>query len=174
MENVSNPIIIDQFYCDSPTVCKNQVKPLWNLCQIKWLNSPLLFPSFTSYFNQNPNNYTCSWVFLSDVSSEYKPDSLQEHQWDYKEWKGHEICLQWHSSLQQHSPKQRQLREERWHSRDLLQLCHRLWLWSCASFSWLPIFPWQRTYRYQCWSCRNRQRRNCSYWALTWLSIGLK
>lgn len=25
MNAVANPIIIDQFYCDSPTTCKNQV-----------------------------------------------------------------------------------------------------------------------------------------------------
>lgn len=25
MENVSNPIIIDQFYCDSPSKCEDQV-----------------------------------------------------------------------------------------------------------------------------------------------------
>lgn len=25
MEDVANPIIIDQFYCDSPSTCQNQV-----------------------------------------------------------------------------------------------------------------------------------------------------
>jgi polygalacturonase len=27
MRNVSNPIIIDQYYCDQPTPCANQARP---------------------------------------------------------------------------------------------------------------------------------------------------
>jgi hypothetical protein len=27
MKNVSNPIIIDQYYCDQPTPCANQARP---------------------------------------------------------------------------------------------------------------------------------------------------
>jgi len=27
MKNVSNPIIVDQYYCDQPTPCANQARP---------------------------------------------------------------------------------------------------------------------------------------------------
>lgn len=45
MEDVSNPIIIDQFYCDSPKPCPNQVHypvpfiiEAWSLNSVKVVN----------------------------------------------------------------------------------------------------------------------------------------
>ena len=43
MENVSNPIIVDQYYCDSPKPCKNQVsyQLLTKLCSPLGSSPPL-------------------------------------------------------------------------------------------------------------------------------------
>lgn len=40
MDNVANPIIIDQFYCDSPKSCDNQVR---DLCSVTIISDKMIY-----------------------------------------------------------------------------------------------------------------------------------
>lgn len=154
MEDVANPIIIDQFYCDSPKSCENQVssKFLSTIFEISSIYQK--FQILTKLLKCNELSRTTKskvWILkrffnlldLPDIGSEHNSDYIQEYKRNYKERKGNEILLQRRCPMQQHSPDQHQLGEERWDSGDLLQLCSRLWIWDCSSFSWLPQLPRQ-------------------------------
>lgn len=107
MEDVSNPIIIDQFYCDSPNACQNQVK---RKITINLLNPEMdsLATSTKNIYIYKSNTKYFLFSFIIDISCANKSNHVPEHQWDLKERKSHEICMQRHGSMQKHNPEQHQ------------------------------------------------------------------
>ena len=90
MENVSNPIIIDQNYCDQDTPCEEQVNP----------NHPLQTQSQPFICLTSTQLFSIQW--LAGLGCPNKRRSLQEHQRHKCIRNGHKIQLQQHLPLPRH------------------------------------------------------------------------
>ncbi|XP_059448894.1 probable polygalacturonase At1g80170 [Corylus avellana] len=78
MENVSNPIIIDQFYCDSPTVCKNQTSAV-NISQIVYKNISGTTRSEKAMKFACSDTVPCSNIVLSNINLEKKDGTVETY-----------------------------------------------------------------------------------------------
>ncbi|CAK9172691.1 unnamed protein product [Ilex paraguariensis] len=76
MENVSNPIIIDQFYCDSPTTCQNQTSAV-EISQIMYRNISGTSRSEEAMKFACSDTVPCSHIVLNNINLE-KTDGTVE------------------------------------------------------------------------------------------------
>ncbi|KAI9111344.1 hypothetical protein K1719_017034 [Acacia pycnantha] len=78
MENVSNPIIIDQFYCDSPTTCQTQESAV-NISEIIYQNISGLTNSAKAIKFDCSDTIPCSSLVLSNVNLEREDGSVETY-----------------------------------------------------------------------------------------------
>ena len=90
MENVKNPIIIDQNYCDQETPCKEQVNPSHQL------------QTQSQAFICLPSTQLFSILWLAELSCPNKKHSLQEHHRHECNKNDHNIQLQQDLTLPRH------------------------------------------------------------------------
>ncbi|KAK7386871.1 hypothetical protein VNO78_27215 [Psophocarpus tetragonolobus] len=76
VENVSNPIIIDQFYCDSPTTCQDQTSAV-EISEVMYQNISGTTMSAKAIKFDCSDTVPCSNLVLSNVDLE-KQDSMVE------------------------------------------------------------------------------------------------
>ncbi|GMY26249.1 probable polygalacturonase At1g80170 [Fagus crenata] len=76
MEDVANPIIIDQFYCDSPSICQNQTSAV-NISQIVYKDVSGTTKSEKAMKFACSDTVPCSNIILSNVDLE-KTDGTVE------------------------------------------------------------------------------------------------
>lgn len=78
MENVSNPIIIDQFYCDSPSACQNQTSAV-NISQIMYRNISGTTRSEKAMKFACSDTVPCSNIVLSNINLEKKDGTVETY-----------------------------------------------------------------------------------------------
>ncbi|KAJ4711085.1 Pectin lyase-like superfamily protein [Melia azedarach] len=78
MEDVANPIIIDQFYCDSPTACHNQTSAV-KISQIMYRNISGTTKSEKAMKFACSDTVPCSNIVLSNVNLEKKDGSVETY-----------------------------------------------------------------------------------------------
>lgn len=78
MEDVSNPIIIDQFYCDSPKACPNQTSAV-NISQIMYRNISGTTKSSKAMKFACSDTVPCSNIVLSNVNLEKKDGTVETY-----------------------------------------------------------------------------------------------
>ncbi|KAL5826754.1 hypothetical protein ACOSQ3_018595 [Xanthoceras sorbifolium] len=78
MENVANPIIIDQFYCDSPKTCQNQTSAV-NISQIMYRNISGTTKSSKAMKFACSDTVPCSNIVLSNVNLEKKDGTVETY-----------------------------------------------------------------------------------------------
>lgn len=78
MEDVANPIIIDQFYCDSPTTCQNQTSAV-QISQIVYRNISGTTKSKQAIKFACSNTVPCSNLVLSNVNLEKKDGTVETY-----------------------------------------------------------------------------------------------
>ncbi|MBA0581001.1 hypothetical protein Gorai_023195, partial [Gossypium raimondii] len=78
MEDVANPIIIDQFYCDSPTTCQNQTSAV-QVSQIVYRNISGTTKSKQAIKFACSNTVPCSNLVLSNVNLEKKDGTVETY-----------------------------------------------------------------------------------------------
>ncbi|KAK4413373.1 protein NRT1/ PTR FAMILY 5.10 [Sesamum alatum] len=78
MENVSNPIIIDQFYCDSPKTCKNQSSAI-AISQIMYLNISGTSRSQTAMKFACSDAVPCTDIVLNDIDIQSKDGTVETY-----------------------------------------------------------------------------------------------
>ncbi|KAL8482483.1 hypothetical protein ACS0TY_028599 [Phlomoides rotata] len=76
MENVSNPIIIDQFYCDSPKTCENQTSAV-EISEIMYLNITGTSRSRVAMKFACSNAVPCTSIVLNNVNLQRKDDTVE-------------------------------------------------------------------------------------------------
>ncbi|KAJ7953599.1 Pectin lyase-like superfamily protein [Quillaja saponaria] len=76
IEDVANPIIIDQFYCDSPTTCKSQTSAV-NISEIIYRNISGTTKSAKAIQFDCSDTVPCSNIVLSNINLE-KEDGTEE------------------------------------------------------------------------------------------------
>ncbi|CAN6446264.1 unnamed protein product [Victoria cruziana] len=67
MNNVSNPIIIDQFYCDSPSPCQNQTSAV-SVSQVMYINISGTSRSAKAIKFACSDTVPCSKLFLANIN----------------------------------------------------------------------------------------------------------
>ncbi|OMO78244.1 Glycoside hydrolase, family 28 [Corchorus capsularis] len=77
MEDVANPIIIDQFYCDSPKACQNQTSAV-QISQIMYRNISGTTKSKEAMKFACSDTVPCSNIVLSNVNLERKDGTTAE------------------------------------------------------------------------------------------------
>ncbi|PPR93986.1 hypothetical protein GOBAR_AA26682 [Gossypium barbadense] len=78
MEDVAKPIIIDQFYCDSPTTCQNQTSAV-QISQIVYRNISGTTKSKQAIKFACSNTVPCSNLVLSNVNLEKKDGTVETY-----------------------------------------------------------------------------------------------
>ncbi|MED6150757.1 hypothetical protein PIB30_075601 [Stylosanthes scabra] len=78
MENVSNPIIIDQFYCDSPTACQNQTSAV-EIREIMYQNISGTTRSAKAIQFSCSDTVPCSSLVLSNVDLEKQDGTVETY-----------------------------------------------------------------------------------------------
>ncbi|KAK8512857.1 hypothetical protein V6N12_030269 [Hibiscus sabdariffa] len=78
MENVSNPIIIDQFYCDSPKSCQNQTSAV-EISQIMYRNITGTTKSKEAIKFACSDTVPCNNIVLSNVNLERKDGTVEAY-----------------------------------------------------------------------------------------------
>ncbi|KAG6655013.1 probable polygalacturonase At1g80170 isoform X2 [Carya illinoinensis] len=78
MEDVSNPIIIDQFYCDSPTACQNQTSAV-NISQIVYRNIRGTTKSAKAMKFACSDTVPCRNIVLSNINLEKKDGTVETY-----------------------------------------------------------------------------------------------
>ncbi|KAF3431246.1 hypothetical protein FNV43_RR25976 [Rhamnella rubrinervis] len=78
MEDVSNPIIIDQFYCDSPTTCQNQTSAV-NITQVVFRNISGTTKSEKAMKFACSDTVPCSNIILSNINLEKKDGTVETY-----------------------------------------------------------------------------------------------
>ncbi|KAJ6904274.1 polygalacturonase [Populus alba x Populus x berolinensis] len=76
MENVANPIVIDQFYCDSPKTCQNQTSAV-EISEITYRNISGTTKSSKAMKFACSDTVPCSNIVLSNINLE-KKDGTEE------------------------------------------------------------------------------------------------
>ncbi|XP_042497439.1 probable polygalacturonase At1g80170 [Macadamia integrifolia] len=78
MEDVANPIIIDQFYCDSPNTCQNQTSAV-QISQIMYRNISGTTKSEEAMKFACSDTVPCSNIVLSDIDLEKKGGTVETY-----------------------------------------------------------------------------------------------
>ncbi|KAG6708242.1 hypothetical protein I3843_06G065700 [Carya illinoinensis] len=78
MEDVSNPIIIDQFYCDSPKACQNQTSAV-NISQIVYRNISGTTKSAKAMKFACSDTHPCRHIVLSNINLEKKDGTVETY-----------------------------------------------------------------------------------------------
>ncbi|XWS63677.1 hypothetical protein CRYUN_Cryun06bG0122100 [Craigia yunnanensis] len=78
MEDVANPIIIDQFYCDSPTTCQNQASAV-QISQIMYRNISGTTKSKDAMKFACSDTVPCSNIVLSNINLEKKDGTVETY-----------------------------------------------------------------------------------------------
>ncbi|KAJ0095989.1 hypothetical protein Patl1_16110 [Pistacia atlantica] len=78
MEDVANPIIIDQFYCDSPTACQNQTSAV-KISEIMYRNITGTTKSSKAMKFACSDTVPCSSIVLSNVNLEKKDGTVETY-----------------------------------------------------------------------------------------------
>ncbi|XP_057948567.1 probable polygalacturonase At1g80170 [Malania oleifera] len=78
MEDVANPIIIDQFYCDSPTSCKNQTAAV-QISQVMYRNISGTTKSTKAMKFDCSDTVPCTKIVLSNISLENQNGSVETY-----------------------------------------------------------------------------------------------
>ncbi|KAL1365551.1 hypothetical protein HN51_013576 [Arachis hypogaea] len=78
MENASNPIIIDQFYCDSPTTCQNQTSAV-EISEIMYQNISGTTRSAKAIQFACSDTVPCSSLVLSNVDLEKQDGTVETY-----------------------------------------------------------------------------------------------
>ncbi|XP_030545033.2 probable polygalacturonase At1g80170 isoform X1 [Rhodamnia argentea] len=78
MEDVANPIIIDQFYCDSPTVCQNQTSAV-KISEIMYRNISGTTKSEEAMKFACSDTVPCSNIVLSNINLESKDGTVETY-----------------------------------------------------------------------------------------------
>ncbi|CAN1320870.1 Probable polygalacturonase At1g80170 [Linum perenne] len=78
MENVANPIIIDQFYCDSPVSCQNQTEAV-EISQIMYRNITGTSKSSKAMKFACSDTVPCSNIILMNVSLEGQDGTVETY-----------------------------------------------------------------------------------------------
>ncbi|XP_041016277.1 probable polygalacturonase At1g80170 [Juglans microcarpa x Juglans regia] len=78
MDNVSNPIIIDQFYCDSPKACQNQTSAV-NISQIVYRNISGTTKSAKAMQFACSDTVPCRQIVLSNINLEKKDGTVETY-----------------------------------------------------------------------------------------------
>ncbi|KAL5537538.1 hypothetical protein UlMin_044753 [Ulmus minor] len=78
MEDVANPIIIDQFYCDSPKTCENQTSAV-NVSQIVYKNIVGTTKSEKAMKFACSDSIPCSNIVLSNINLETKDGTAETY-----------------------------------------------------------------------------------------------
>ncbi|CAI0434668.1 unnamed protein product [Linum tenue] len=78
MENVANPIIIDQFYCDSPKSCENQTAAV-EISQIMYRNISGTSKSPKAMKFSCSDTVPCSNIVLTNVNLEGKDGTVETY-----------------------------------------------------------------------------------------------
>ncbi|KAI4302107.1 hypothetical protein MLD38_037893 [Melastoma candidum] len=76
VENVSNPIIIDQFYCDSPSACQNQTSAV-KISQIMYRNISGTTTSQKAMRFACSDTVPCSNIVLTNIDLESEDGSVE-------------------------------------------------------------------------------------------------
>uniref|UniRef100_A0A2C9UPG6 endo-polygalacturonase n=2 Tax=Manihot esculenta TaxID=3983 RepID=A0A2C9UPG6_MANES len=78
MEDVANPIIIDQFYCDSPKVCSNQTSAV-KISDIMYRNVTGTTKSANAMKFACSDTVPCSNIVLSNINLEKKDGTVETY-----------------------------------------------------------------------------------------------
>ncbi|KAF7809305.1 putative polygalacturonase [Senna tora] len=78
MDNVSNPIIIDQFYCDSPTTCENQPSAV-KISEVMYQNISGTTISAKAIKFDCSDSVPCSNLVLSNVDLEKEDGTVEAY-----------------------------------------------------------------------------------------------
>ncbi|KAG4936028.1 hypothetical protein JHK85_050947 [Glycine max] len=78
VENVSNPIIIDQFYCDSPTSCENQTTAV-EISEVMYQNISGTTMSAKAIKFDCSDSVPCNKLVLSNVDLEKQDGSVETY-----------------------------------------------------------------------------------------------
>ncbi|KAK6252523.1 hypothetical protein QUC31_014243 [Theobroma cacao] len=78
MEDVANPIIIDQFYCDSPTTCQNQTSAV-QISQIMYRNISGMTKSTEAMKFACSDTVPCLNIVLSNINLEKKDGTVETY-----------------------------------------------------------------------------------------------
>ncbi|KAJ6724114.1 hypothetical protein OIU85_022079 [Salix viminalis] len=78
MDNVDNPIIIDQFYCDSPKSCRNQTSAV-KVSQIMYRNISGTTKSAKAMKFSCSDTVPCSTIVLSNVNLEKEDGTVETY-----------------------------------------------------------------------------------------------
>ncbi|KAM1215081.1 hypothetical protein ACFX13_011782 [Malus domestica] len=78
MENVSNPIIIDQFYCDSPKPCQNLTSAV-EITQVMYMNISGTTKSAKAMKFACSDTVPCSNIVLTDVNLEREDGQVETY-----------------------------------------------------------------------------------------------
>ncbi|GLT36579.1 hypothetical protein SLA2020_109480 [Shorea laevis] len=78
VEDVANPIIIDQFYCDSPTVCPNQTSAV-QISQIMYRNISGTTTSQKAMKFACSDTVPCTNIVLSNIDLEKKDGTVETY-----------------------------------------------------------------------------------------------
>ncbi|RDX75051.1 putative polygalacturonase, partial [Mucuna pruriens] len=78
VENVSNPIIIDQFYCDSPTTCQNQGSAV-EISEVMYQNISGTTMSGKAIKFDCSDTVPCSNLVLSNVDLEKEDGTVETY-----------------------------------------------------------------------------------------------
>ncbi|KAF3944821.1 hypothetical protein CMV_028750 [Castanea mollissima] len=78
MQDVENPIIIDQFYCDSPSACQNQTSAV-NISQIFYKDVSGTTKSAKAMKFACSDTVPCSKIVLSNVDLEMKDGTVETY-----------------------------------------------------------------------------------------------
>ncbi|XP_044480683.1 probable polygalacturonase At1g80170 [Mangifera indica] len=78
MEDVANPIIIDQFYCDSPTACQNQTSAV-KISEIMYRNITGTTKTSNAMKFACSDTVPCSSIVLSNVNLEKKDGTVETY-----------------------------------------------------------------------------------------------
>lgn len=78
MDNVDNPIIIDQFYCDSPKSCQNQTSAV-RISEIMYRNISGTTKSAKAMKFSCSDTAPCSTIVLSNVNLEKEDGTVETY-----------------------------------------------------------------------------------------------
>ncbi|KAK9277548.1 hypothetical protein L1049_007093 [Liquidambar formosana] len=78
MEDVANPIIIDQFYCDSPTACQNQTSAV-QISQIMYRNISGTTKSTKAMKFACSDTVPCNKIVLTNINLEMKDGTAETY-----------------------------------------------------------------------------------------------